>query len=307
MKEARTIAFSKWNGLGNDFVIIDGRDKEISLSGDEVRALAARDNATTKGCDQLLIIHPPRQTGTSGGDVFMQIFNADGSEVEACGNGARAVARYFLERDVNISAPRSRPRTDTLFTMETLGGNLRFSWDVFWKEHEEQWIRLQMPPPTVQDERMRLHPDLPPAMIVTVGNPHAVFIIDEAFELKIVQQVRAQRQNPMFLLARKYGRVIENHSAFPNRVNVNFARLHPTKKGFIDLRVWERGVGLTKACGTGACATSAAFHHHLSLDQASSSFAVSFSKGPVGVIYEPNDRLWLSGPAAFEFDGEATL
>ena len=89
-----TIAFSKMNGLGNDFVIIDARDRDLALSPDNVRDLAARDHDRTKGCDQLLVIHPPK----NGGDIFMQIFNADGSEVEACGNGTRAVAAYMAQR-----------------------------------------------------------------------------------------------------------------------------------------------------------------------------------------------------------------
>ena len=108
MSETRTIAFTKMNGLGNDFVIIDARDNALSLSGDDVRALAARTHAQTQGCDQLLVIHPPRNSG----DAFMQIFNADGGEVEACGNGTRAVAAYLAHKGM------------AAVKIETLGGIL---------------------------------------------------------------------------------------------------------------------------------------------------------------------------------------
>ena len=98
MSQTRSIAFTKMNGLGNDFVVIDARRERLALAAEDVRALAARDHAATNGCDQLLILHPNRNAGRGKGDVFMQIFNADGSEVEACGNGARAVAAYLARQ-----------------------------------------------------------------------------------------------------------------------------------------------------------------------------------------------------------------
>ncbi|MEE3059349.1 MAG: hypothetical protein VX315_04405, partial [Pseudomonadota bacterium] len=113
MSRTRSIAFTKMNGLGNDFVVIDARRERLALAAEDVRALAARDHAATKGCDQLLILHPNRNAGRGKGDVFMQIFNADGSEVEACGNGARAVAAYL--------ARQGTPEP----VIETLGGTLQ--------------------------------------------------------------------------------------------------------------------------------------------------------------------------------------
>jgi len=274
MSETRTIAFTKMNGLGNDFVIIDARDNALSLSGDDVRALAAREHVQTKGCDQLLVIHPPRNSG----DVFMQIFNADGSEVEACGNGTRAVAA-FLARN-NMAA----------VTIETLGGSLACTAT---RADGQASAQVAMPLPQI-GAPTSLHPDLPEALPVNVGNPHAVIFVATGTAG----------------LAAQYGFQLERHQAFPENANINFASLQG--ENVLRLDTWERGVGLTKACGTGACATAIA-----AITQGLCAAGEVIVRPPYNqddndadiltIDYRPESHVLMRGPVAFEFDGEASL
>ena len=189
MSETRTIAFTKMNGLGNDFVIIDARDNALSLSGDDVRALAARAHAQTQGCDQLLVIHSPRNSG----DVFMQIFNADGGEVEACGNGTRAVAAYLAHKGM------------AAVKIETLGGILACTATLADRQASAQ---VSMTLPQI-GAPISLHQDLPAALPVNIGNPHAVIFVATGTAG----------------LAAQYGFQLERHKAFPERANINFASL----------------------------------------------------------------------------------
>ena len=278
MTDAHTIAFAKMNGLGNDFVIIDARQMPLTvteaLTAAQLRHLASRDNDTTKGCDQLLVIHKPRQTG----DAFMQIFNADGSEVEACGNGTRAVAAFLAKAG----------QADT--KLESLGGMLTC------KTHAHDGgvsVSVVMPEPDIGGP-VELHADLPDALPVNVGNPHAVIFVETGTAG----------------LAAQYGFQLEHHTAFPERANINFASLQADN--VLRLDTWERGVGLTRACGTGACATAvAAVARGLCMagdiiirpphNQNDNDTDV------LTIDYRPGAHLIMTGPVAFEFDGEATL
>ncbi len=274
MNAHQTIRFSKMNGLGNDFVIIDGCDKEISLSGDDVRALAARDNATTKGCDQLLIIHPPRQTG----DVFMQIFNADGSEVEACGNGTRAAAAYLARQD------------KTSVDIDSQGGLLICDTQ---STEKGAYVRVAMPLPDIGTP-ISLHKNLPDALPVSIGNPHAVIFVETGTAG----------------MAAQYGFQLERHRAFPDRANINFAAL--IGDNMVRLDTWERGVGLTQACGTGACATAiAAVTQGLCASGAVTIYPPYNQDGNaqdvLTIEYQPQQHVFMSGPVQFDFDAEVTL
>ena len=308
MSQTRSIAFTKMNGLGNDFVVIDARREAASLGAAQVCALAARDNAVTNGCDQLLILHPPRNTG----DVFMQIFNADGSEVEACGNGARAVAAYLAR--LGTSAP----------VIETLGGTLQ-------TQAPAQTADLQgadnahlpaiiMPTPRLgwQDiplaeempdtSHVTLHRNLPPAFMVNVGNPHAVIFVESGTAG----------------LAAQYGFELEKNRLLPHGANVNFAAC--TGENIIELDTWERGAGLTQACGTGACATAVAAFHLGKIDNHNNEFRIQppcsraqaedKSRNQSGIYNGTSAEIFVNydgtsltqqGPVAFEFDGEAVL
>ena len=274
MSNASTIAFSRMNGLGNDFIIIDAYDTELSLSGDGVRALAARENKATKGCDQILVIHPPRATG----DVFMQIFNADGSEVEACGNGARAVAAFLAQRGMAQA------------TLETLGGTLHCEAQV---ADNKAAVSIAMPLP-VFEPTISLHKDLPAAHRVNMGNPHGVIFV----------------ANGSAGLAAQHGFQLEHHKAFTQGANINFASLQGDN--LIRLDTWERGVGLTQACGTGACATAAAAIAQGLCTPGVVTIRPPFNKDDnaqdvIAIEYIPDNHLTMSGPVAFEFDGEVSL
>jgi len=275
------IAFTKMNGLGNDFVVIDARPDGLMLSVEAVRHLAARDNAVTKGCDQLLLILPPR----AAGDIFMQIFNTDGSEAEACGNGTRAVAAYLARHDGTAQ-----------WAIDTLGGLLNCVVDA------DAMVSVNMGQPrfdwqdiptaqAVEDTRcVPLHNDLPPAFLVNVGNPHAVFFVDS--------------QSDPEQLAKHYGPMLEHHELFPQKANIGFVRSGDHNE--IYLRVWERGAGLTKACGSGACAAAIAA---MALGKVAP-LNVGVHQ-PVGILHVSRTDNGLGdvimrGPATFEFDGEVS-
>ena len=274
MSTPRTLAFAKMNGLGNDFVIIDARDTPLALSADEVRLLAGRDHPATKGCDQLLVIHAPRR----GGDAFMQIFNADGGEVEACGNGARAVAA-FLAQHGHAEA-----------RLETLGGLLACRSETDGKAAR---VSIDMPRPEI-GAPLALHDALPAALPVDVGNPHGVLFVDGGTAEKAAQ----------------YGPELERHAAFPHRANINFATLAAPQT--LRLDTWERGAGLTLACGTGACATAAAAVHQGLCDAGDVHVRPPFNRDDndadiITVTVQPGRSLTMRGPAAFEFAAETTL
>ncbi|MDD9798580.1 MAG: diaminopimelate epimerase [Alphaproteobacteria bacterium] len=302
------IDFTKMNGCGNDFVVIDARKhglQGLELTQAQVQNIAKRDNFITKGCDQVLIIRPPK----AGGTVFMEIRNADG-QVEACGNGTRAVAAYLADND-NIQTG----------SIETVGGILEYittqkmAGATPKQETEMQTffalVTIMMPPPkfdwqhiplkeAVNDiTRVQLHPDLPLAFLVNLGNPHAVFFVTGETET----------------FARQYGAVLEQHSLFPARANINFAWIEgysseeTIDKYQIQLHTWERGVGLTKSCGTGACASTIACHHLFSKKLETSS-TVKMSGGSLQVTYSTNKSfpmLAMDGEAEFEFEGKITL
>ena len=304
MSEKRTIAFTKMNGLGNDFVVIDARREPSALGSDDVRVLAARDNPHTKGCDQILVLRPARNTG----DVFMQIFNADGSEVEACGNGARAVAAFMATQGACAGV------------VETLGGELRCNVPASPQAGFIHHPVVTMPPPRVAwDEiplaeempdtsQVELHRDLPPAFLVNVGNPHAVIFVEAGTAG----------------LAAQYGFQLERHRLLPEGANINFAACKGDN--VIELDTWERGAGLTQACGTGACATAVAAFHLGKFENHNNEFRIeppcARSQAAIDgqrqsglkqddlfeilVNYNGTD-LTQQGPVAFEFEGEAVL
>ena len=295
MTEQRTIAFSKMSGLGNDFIIIDARENALALTPAQVRQLATRDNEITKGCDQVLVLHPPK----SGGDIFMQIFNADGGEVEACGNGTRAVTQW-------LAAKGGIGQT----TIETLGGILRCevvgsSATVAMPAPKFGWRDIPLSEEIADTSKVKLHEDLPPAFLVNVGNPHAVFFVEGE------QNVDA--------MAAQYGEELVHHSLFAQGANINFASTIENVGDEIDIATWERGAGLTQACGTGACAATIAAYHRGLLDNALPPVLVYppfsrnggssiFNDDSIEIDYDlKNGELLKTAPITFKSDGEITL
>lgn len=259
------IAFHKMHGLGNDFVVIDARVRPVSLSEAHVRAIA--DRHTGVGCDQLVIIE-----ASTAADARMRIFNADGGEVEACGNATRCVTR-LLGSDVRI---------------ETLGGILHgraAGGDVSIDMGQPRFDWQTIPLAYAMDTR-----DMPVGWdglerpsAVNVGNPHVVFFVADA------QAVPLDTLGPR----------IETDALFPERINVNVATI--TGPAAIDLRVWERGVGLTRACGTGACATAVAA---IRLGLAAGPVTVTLPGGALEIAWQPGEAITMTGAATYVFSGE---
>ncbi len=260
--------FLKMHGLGNDFVMFDARETPVALTNGQVRALA--DRHTGIGCDQLIVVERSDRA-----DARMRIFNADGGEVGACGNASRCVAQ-LLGRRATVEAGGGlielSPKADGA-TVDM--GRPRFEWDA---------IPLAYPMDTLD---MPVGWDsLERPCGVNVGNPHAVFFVAD---------LDAQ---PIAAL----GPRIETDPLFPERVNVNVAQV--LDRGQIRLRVWERGVGLTRACGTGACATGIAAMRRGLVDRA---VTVELPGGPLRIEWLPTGHVAMTGPAATAFRGEVEL
>lgn len=259
------VPFIKMHGLGNDFVILDAREQALPpVSAALARAIA--DRTTGIGCDQLIVLEP-----SDSADFRMRIFNGDGSEVEACGNASRAVALLH-------GAPaRVETGGGPIALVPTAGGARvdmgvpRFAW---------QDIPLAYPMDTLA---MPVGWDgLESPVAVNVGNPHVVFFVPDADAV------------PLGTL----GPQIETDPLFPQRVNVNVASLSGPDS--IRLHVWERGAGLTRACGTGACATAVAAMRRGLVGR---TVAVTLPGGTLSIEWDAQDRIIMTGPATESFRG----
>ncbi|MPT48847.1 MAG: diaminopimelate epimerase [Sphingobium sp.] len=266
--------FRKMHGLGNDFVVIDGREAPLEMT--EARARAISDRHTGIGCDQLIVIgQPEREAGQA--DVSMRIFNADGSEVAACGNATRCIP-LFVGRDVLIETQAGLldarlERVDGATGASVDMGPPRFDWDAIPLAYAMETLTLPVS-----------WEDLPAPTCVNVGNPHVIFFVDD---LDTVDTARL-------------GPIIEHDPLFPERVNVNFAQI--LSPHHIRLIVWERGAGLTRACGTGACATAVgAIRRGL----ASGPVTVTLPGGDLVIDWKQGGHIQMTGPATFVFEGQA--
>jgi len=260
--------FHKMHGLGNDFVVIDARVQAVSLGAAQVRAIA--DRRTGIGCDQLILIGPG-----SGTDVAMRIWNADGSEVEACGNATRCVP-VLLGRDCTIATAAgilTAKLADGGSTVDM--GAPHFAWDEIPLAYPMDTMALPVGWGGLE------HP-----AAVNIGNPHLVFFVDDidAIPLDVI------------------GPEIEHDPLFPNRINVNIA--HIIDPSHLRMRTWERGAGLTRACGTGACATFAAGRRHGRLVH---NVQLDLPGGTLHLAESDDGHLLMGGPAVHVFAGEADL
>jgi diaminopimelate epimerase len=258
--------FHKMHGLGNDFVVIDARADPLAIEPALARAIA--DRRTGIGCDQLILLEP-----SDAADLRMRIFNSDGGEVGACGNASRCVALIAGKADVETSGG--------MIAVEPVGegvsvdmGTPRFGWDEIPLAYAMDsaampvgWEALQQP------------------FAVNVGNPHVVFFVDEAAAVDLA----------------RLGPLIETDPLFPERVNVGVASL---EDGAIRLRVWERGAGLTQACGTGACAAAIAAISRKSTD---GPVEVRLPGGALVIDWRPGGSIRMTGPATHVFTGRINL
>jgi diaminopimelate epimerase len=259
-----SVAFHKMHGLGNDFIVIDAREAPVAMSTARAAALAER--RTGIGCDQLIVVEP-----SAGADVRMRIFNADGSEVEACGNAARAVGLLLggEQRIETLGGTIASTASEKGASVDM--GPARFGWNEIPLAYAMD--TLSMP---VGWE------DLDNPAAVNVGNPHVVFFVPDA------DTVMLSRLGP----------VIETDPLFPAKVNVGVASVMGPRH--IKLRVWERGAGLTRACGTGACAAAVlAIQRKL----VTGPVRVDLPGGPLEIAWEPGGSILMTGPAAFSFAG----
>jgi diaminopimelate epimerase len=270
--------FAKMNGLGNEIAVLDARDRPMTLSASAVEALAVAGKGI--GFDQLMVLLPPRNPMA---DVYTEIWNADGSKVAACGNGSRCVAWYVM-REMNRESLVMETEAGLLGAV-SVGPN-RISVDM--GEPIFEWERIPMSErmDTVRIE-LQVGPIDDPVLhgpgVVSMGNPHCIFFVQDA-ELAPVEAV---------------GPMIEYHPLFPERTNVGFAEI--VARDHIRLRVWERGAGLTKACGTGACAALVAAVRRRLCDRTAN---VQVDGGMLQIEWRESDNhVIMTGAVALETEG----
>ncbi|MBS3785885.1 MAG: diaminopimelate epimerase [Gammaproteobacteria bacterium] len=271
-----SLSFTKMQGLGNDFVVLDGVRESIRLMPEQIRHIA--DRRLGVGCDQLLLVEPAT---LAGADFRYRIWNADGGEVEHCGNGIRCVARFIAER--GLSDARH-------LTFQTRHGLIRT------ERLNDGRVRVDMGPPMLEPARipfladtranqypLRVADNIWQIAAVSMGNPHAVLRVDD------VDQAPVDTLGPL----------IEQHADFPERVNVGFMQI--VDRQHLRLRVFERAVGETPACGTGACAAVVAAILNGWTD---AKVEVSVPGGQLMIDWQGvNTPVWMTGPAVSVFEG----
>ena len=268
----------KMNGLGNDFIVVDGRTSPVRIDAEEASHLANRQ--TGIGCDQVIVLEASRHA-----DVKMRILNADGSEVGACGNATRCVAWLLAEETganrfaIDTQSGELDAKVADIDNITVDMGTPRFGWqDIPLAEafHDTRHIELQAGPID--------NPILHSPSVVNVGNPHAVFWVDD------IDAIDLGRIGPL----------LENHPIFPERANISIAQIiSPTH---MKIRTWERGAGLTRACGTAACAAAVTAMRKKLVDRGSP-VTVSLPGGDLVISCTPDDRIMMTGPAELEFRG----
>lgn len=273
------LKFTKMHGLGNDFVVIDGVSQVVSLYPEQLRWLADRHLGV--GCDQILLI----ENAVGDADFRYRIFNADGGEVEQCGNGARCFVRYVHDHGMT---------NKNEIRVETLGGVIIPRLEA----NGEVTVNMGVPKfepreiPFLAEERAltySLEVDNKQVEIsaISMGNPHAVQLVQNTERAPVLSE----------------GPLIECHRRFPNRVNAGYMQV--VDRHHIRLRVYERGAGETLACGTGACAAAVAGIQRGLLE---SPVKVGFLSGELFICWEgENQPVWMTGPAVAVFDGEIDL
>ena len=278
-----TLKFTKMHGAGNDFVVIDAINQTVNFTSDQWRDIANRRFGI--GADQILIVEKPTMPGV---DFRYRIFNADGGEVEQCGNGARAFVKFVVEK--GLTEHRE-------IRVETMSGVIRP------RLEDDGRISVDMGAPIFDPERVPLDPagltstqqsaatlwnislgaDARKFVVLSMGNPHAVQLVDDVDTAPVSEE----------------GPLIENHACFPRRVNAGFMQV--VDRQHIRLRVFERGAGETLACGTGACAAVVA---GIQLGLLDSPVAVATRGGELSIAWEGGQSsVTLTGPAVSVFEG----
>lgn len=274
------LRFSKMHGLGNDFVVIDGVSQSVRLTPDKIRTIADRNFGV--GCDQILLVETPE---TPDVDFRYRIFNCDGSEVENCGNGARCFAVFVRERKLTGK---------NVIKVETAGGLIEL------RVQQDEQVSVDMGAPRLQPAQVPFIADaqavtypfdvagkLYDISAVSMGNPHGVLVVDNVHTAPVAE----------------LGPLIENHARFPARVNVGFMQI--VARNEINLRVFERGVGETLACGTGACGAVVAGRLRGLLD---GTVKVNLPGGSLQIEWQGEGQpVIMTGPAVTVFHGQIKI
>ena len=273
-------SFVKMNGIGNEIVVVDLRLNAAAIAPEEARAAAKAEGGAPY--DQLMALYPPRTPGT---DAFIRIYNNDGSESGACGNGIRCVAdliakesgKSALTFETTAGILNCWKGTDGMFTVDM--GPPRFKWNEIPLAEEfrdTRAIELQIGP----IEKPVLHSP----SVVNMGNPHAIFWVDDVGAYNL----------------HKFGPLLENHPIFPERANITLAQI--LSRDHIVIRTWERGAGLTKACGSAACAAAVAAAR---LKRTERKVKVTLPGGNLTIDWrKSDDHVLMTGPVEFEFAGK---
>ena len=278
------IDFTKMHGAGNDFVVIDAVRKAVSLSSEQIQTIANR--RTGVGCDQVLVIEPPKR---GDADFEYKIFNADGSSAGQCGNGARCVGRFIREQGLSPKQEITLEVGDCLRHL-SLSQHLDVKAELGAPVFDLAAVPFVLPDGNVTsstEHELKLGSVTLNAGILSMGNPHAVIVVDDCAATPVV----------------KIGPMIQALDVFPDSVNVGFMEIK--SRDAIALRVFERGVGETLACGSGACA---AVVHGIKLGLLSPEVTVDLPGGKLIVSWTGSkDAVWLSGPAETVFQGKVNL
>src|SRR3954447_6703871 len=273
-------AFAKMNGIGNEIVVVDMRDSATTVTPDDARAVASARGGVPY--DQLMVLQKPRFDGT---EAFISIYNCDGSEAGACGNGMRCVVRRIFEKTGQSNATFETaagllnawqgPAPD-LYTVDM--GAPKFGWQDIPLDQEfrdTRYIELQIGPID--------KPILHSPSVVSMGNPHAIFWVDDVSAYDLA----------------KFGPMLENHPMFPERANITLCAVKSNEH--IVIRTWERGAGLTKACGSAACAAAVAAAR---LKRTGRKVRVTLPGGDLTIDWRASDdHVLMTGPVEFEFEG----
>lgn len=266
------VAFLKMHGLGNDFVVLDARRTGLAVGPAAARTLAERH--TGIGCDQLIVLEPPRRPGAQ---LAMRIRNPDGSEAEACGNGTRCVA-WLVYRETGERQVRIETAAGLLEAEIMPDGQIAV--DMGPPRTEWRDIPLARPQDTLSAE-LAAGPLAGP-VCTNIGNPHATFFVDDPDAIDLAA----------------LGPVLERDPLFPERANIGVAAIRGPER--LRLRVWERGAGITRACGSAACAALVAAHRR---GRAGRRAAVELDGGILAIDWRTDGHVVMTGPAALSFEG----
>ena len=259
----------KMDGLGNDFIIFDNRKKSIFLTKDQIIKISNRNNI---GCDQVIFINEDKNH-----DAFLKFYNSDGGEISACGNGSRCAA-YFLMKEnnhekislrTNAGILQAKSNTKDLVSINI--GQPNFEWNKIPLTKKMNNKNLEIKINSIDGKEIK------GGFSLSVGNPHVIFFVEDLNKFNLEE----------------IGPKIENHNYFPEKCNVTLAKV--ISKKLIKVKVWERGAGLTKACGTAACATAVAANINGLTDNKTE---IEFALGNLSITIDQNNSIRMKGPVS---------